>query len=1143
MATATPPAAAEHKVVGDPDRPSGPLMGTIVPLALLLVYLGLAGFAVFLVIGVVYALQASTEKEMTFVLRRLGEGVPPISLTALLTHWSVISWASLTGILAVIGGALTLNRVSAKGWWTATGIVGGFGAVLVAARFLSPIVFPGQSTLFWFGSLGFTLVCGFIYIAWMYVRDSRSVGWAWATFLGVLRCSVYLILAGIFFQPALQTWEKSETFTKVLILFDISGSMGQSDHPPTDAVPNPVTRLDQVRDLMASQGGSFIQKILAKNPITLYQFGARLDEEFSELKRDAKPWTDTQWAAWLMMDPREWVLEGLSPEGRKAMMESEGWEADKPANADWANDWLAKGKIPETLKEDDKNKITQKRAKLPKRIEFRQQILGGTSYGEAARGIIEREANSSLAGIIIIGDGQSNQGSPAALEDVRRRAENMKVPVFTIGVGEAREQVRIQITELAAPDQAPPDEKFPIRVTVDGEGLAEQDVNVDLDFYLNVPANEIKVGETKPTHTIRRTGKFKAQSAGPIPVSTVEWLIDPDPKSEEMRPLGGIDSTTKKHELTPGDWVVVARVARDPKELFAGKQHFSEKTVIHVVKRPLRVLLFAGGPTRDYQFLRRLLVNEVDKKRAQMSICLQGTVSDPEGKRRVQDVDPERLLDHFPDKLADLKGGAADGDFYNLANYDVVVAFDPDWKVVKREWLDNLKRWVDTQGGGLILIAGPINTFDLASKGSETQFEPLLDLYPVRVENGILSAYDPSHRTNEPHRIEFIGANKETEFLKLKEDDENVTGGWDDFFFGDAKKETVDGKPIRGFYDYYPVSSVKATAKVLATFVDPGAKLSEELSTSYKGPPYMVTMKYASGRTMFVGSGEMWRLRLFREMYHERFWSKLLRYTAGGRLESKLTKRGDINMASKFTAGKLMQINVHLMTEEFKPVPDTTEVIAKITPPAGVTVGTDNTIRLAPNRQGDWAGLFDARLKLEIAGEYQISVPVPHSDARLTHTFTVKESNPELDDTRPNFALLWDLAGKVSELQCTDAQKDELKRKLETAIQRPDPDKKVPAESAARDQDRRLFFDLKTAPLIPDYLIERHDVQRNRGPIKDLWDEGPSVATGYNWVRKTLGLGLPELNKEADTRVGLALFAIVGLFSIEWLTRKLLKLA
>src|SRR6478609_3697868 len=64
--------------------------------------------------------------------------------------------------------------------------------------------------------------------------------------------------------------------------------------------------------------------------------------------------------------------------------------------------------------------------------------------------------------------------------------------------------------------------------------------------------------------------------------------------------------------------------------------------------RPLRVLLFASAPTREYQFLRSLLIQEMDAKRADVCVCLQP----PPGKEPrdgvVQDLPAERVLASFP---------------------------------------------------------------------------------------------------------------------------------------------------------------------------------------------------------------------------------------------------------------------------------------------------------------------------------------------------------------------------------------------------------------------------------------------------------------------------------------------------------------
>src|SRR4029079_5690485 len=94
-------------------------------------------------------------------------------------------------------------------------------------------------------------------------------------------------------------------------------------------------------------------------------------------------------------------------------------------------------------------------------------------------------------------------------------------------------------------------------------------------------------------------------------------------------------SVEGKTELLDGERKFVARIAKAKGEADPKKEHVSDASTVQVVKKKLKVLLFAGGPTREYQFCRRLFVNEVDKSRAELSIFLQ--VADPKGPR-VQDV-------------------------------------------------------------------------------------------------------------------------------------------------------------------------------------------------------------------------------------------------------------------------------------------------------------------------------------------------------------------------------------------------------------------------------------------------------------------------------------------------------------------------
>src|SRR5205085_6117496 len=107
--------------------------------------------------------------------------------------------------------------------------------------------------------------------------------------------------------------------------------------------------------------------------------------------------------------------------------------------------------------------------------------------------------------------------------------------------------------------------------------------------------------------------QFNAGAGGP-PHAQAEFEID-------AAQFGGSATGGKPAELDEGEWKFVARVPKEKREIFLPKEHVSREAVVHVVKKPLRVLLFAGGPSHDYQFVRTLFVREVDQHRAELSVC------------------------------------------------------------------------------------------------------------------------------------------------------------------------------------------------------------------------------------------------------------------------------------------------------------------------------------------------------------------------------------------------------------------------------------------------------------------------------------------------------------------------------------------
>lgn len=287
-------------------------------------------------------------------------------------------------------------------------------------------------------------------------------------------------------------------------------------------------------------------------------------------------------------------------------------------------------------------------------------------------------------------------------------------------------------------------------------------------------------------------------------------------------------------------------------------------------KRPPRVLLFASGPTREFQFLNSLLVREAEKGKADVSIYLQPLSEKEPREGVVLGVPPGRMLKHFPDKLYATADDPA-GKPYDLASYDVVVAFDPDWSRLTGEQIALLAKWVEQSPGGLIAVAGPIHSYQIARPGRlREQLAPAVGLYPVELADARLEEGERS--SDKPFRLNFPPAKGSFPFLKLDADAKEPVADWE-AFFGSPKEP--EGR--RGFFGCYPVKAVKPGAVVLATFADPAAKMADG-----KERPFLVVRPTGKGRVAYLGSGEVWRLREYREAYHERLWLGLIEYARGG---------------------------------------------------------------------------------------------------------------------------------------------------------------------------------------------------------------------------------------------------------------------
>ena len=142
---------------------------------------------------------------------------------------------------------------------------------------------------------------------------------------------------------------------------------------------------------------------------------------------------------------------------------------------------------------------------------------------------------------------------------------------------------------------------------------------------------------------------------------------------------------------------------------------------IEVVDRKTRVLLFASGPMRDYQFLR----NQLHRDPTMIVDVLLQTAQPGISQ------DANKILDHFPSTAEE------------LYQYDCIVAFDPDWTKLDAAQVELVEKWVSEEAGGLIAIAGPIQTPHWIRS---TEHAKLRDLYPVVFQNRMTLMDDGQYR-------------------------------------------------------------------------------------------------------------------------------------------------------------------------------------------------------------------------------------------------------------------------------------------------------------------------------------------------------------------------------------------------------------
>lgn len=606
--------------------------------------------------------------------------------------------------------------------------------------------------------------------------------------------------------------------------------------------------------------------------------------------------------------------------------------------------------------------------------------------GDALQGVLASNRGRPVAGVVVATDGRSNTG-----EDPLRVVEaavRQNVPVYAIAAGADEGPRNVRLAEVEVSPTVFVRDPMTLAVVVEARGLRDAEATVTLEQRANggdwepVGSQRVVLGEDG---ILKRTA----------------FRITPKVVGQhEFRASVGEAGP----ELTREDNVATAAV--------------------NVVRQQIRVLLIAGAPSPEVQFLRNALMRD---QHVEFAAWLQNT--DP-GYRQAGD----RPITRLPNDRAE------------LSRYDALLLVDPDMRALGPEWPGLITHFVGQEGGGLIYVAGELYSQQLfeaadsaASGGNWTR------ILPVVRDPGLF-------RTEAEVRL----STQSTYTLDLSPE-----GRGDPVFefHPDPVRNRAILTSLPGMYWSFPVTRARPGATVLARHGDP------RMQNQYGRQVLLASQLYGPGRTVFIGFDSTYRWRYLSEDYFDGFWARLV----------------DRVGRNKALGGRF-PYQVHLGKGVYR-VGDQVSVGVRYTEPAALTEASELTAELevagqpaeplAFKRVPDDPGLLSATFPAQQAGAYTLRVvSSTAADAgsgvrASTTTFRVEPPRREIDEPALNRPLLAELArltkGRVFELSDVD--------KLDGAI----PTREVTRTLETRDElwDAPLLYAAVVFGLTAEWVLRK----------------------------------------------------------------------
>ena len=814
-----------------------------------------------------------------------------------------------------------------------------------------------------------------VWAVFLYRKDNVDLNPASSFLLSTLRLLTIATVALFVANPGQRSETRIVKPSRLAVLMDSSLSMGLME-PISEGSTERAVRYQQ---LVQWVQGSNVERLCADHQVSVYRFGdsdqPELIQEFSKLQsaadKSAKDLSVEEKDQYAFSSIIAWVavlvcvfalvigLTGMIRYTRKTAIPTD--ETDSRFGTWWftfavllfvaglwalaaADLWAPKVTVAQSLglgaveqSSDAPILSTETQAtdsSEPKpSVEWTTAIQPqGTStrLGSAIQYVVNKEQGGPIAGIVVFTDGQSNSG--LSVDRAIAAASNAGIPIFTVGVGGTSRPQNIAVATIEAPERVLPGDKFQVKALIKSFGLEGRTARVQL---ISVDEKETEAPIVEEETNIRLLGDGQPAS--------VEFAISRDSLGKRRYEIS-VESFEEDLD------------ARDNKMA----------TVVEVIQQQTNVLLMAGGPTREFRFLRNQLYRDKD---IHLHVWLQSAGA---GADQESDV----LLQAFPDSRD------------QVYDYDCIVAIDPDWRMMSADQMKLLERWVAEQAGGLITIAGPVNTpqWTRQPRGDDS-IDIVRKLYPVSFYSQGSSVLKLGRfGGSSAFPLEFSRQGRSAEYV----------------WIGNSAGESQETwAKFEGVFGYYAVNDAKSGAEVLANFADPETAIDDQL------PIYLASQFYGAGRVFFQASGEMWRVRRLDVDYFEQYYTKLIRWASQGRLSRDSTRGVLLTDRERCWMGDTIEVQAILKDAQDQHL-NYPQVEATLVTPGKLT----QSVVLRSNPNAASPGSFRGNFVAGSEGEYRINLAIPESPNLDVLTTTVMATIPDLEKEKPqrNGAVLSKIA-------------------------------------------------------------------------------------------------------------------------------------